>query len=30
MLQEINDTEDFKLLAQEAGMTDKEIKELFK
>jgi hypothetical protein len=27
---EINDTEDFKLLAQEAGMTDKEIKELFK
>ena len=30
MLMEINDTEDFKMLAQEAGMTDKEIKELFK
>ena len=30
MLMEINDTEDFKLLAREAGMTDKEIKELFK
>ena len=30
MLMEINDTEDFKLLAQDAGMTDKEIKELFK
>ena len=30
MLMEINDTEDFKLLATEAGMTDKEIKELFK
>ena len=30
MLMEINDTEDFKSLAREAGMTDKEIKELFK
>jgi hypothetical protein len=30
MLMEINDTEDFKMLAQKAGMTDKEIKELFK
>jgi len=30
MLMEINDTEDFKMLATEAGMTDKEIKELFK
>lgn len=30
MLQEINDTDDFKSLAREAGMTDKEIKELFK
>ena len=30
MLMEINDTEDFKSLATEAGMTDKEIKELFK
>ena len=29
MLMEINDTEDFKNLAREAGMTDKEIKELF-
>lgn len=29
MLLEINDTEDFKNLAREAGMTDKEIKELF-
>ncbi len=30
MLMEINDTEDFKSLAREGGMTDKEIKELFK
>ena len=30
MLMEINDTEDLKMLATEAGMTDKEIKELFK
>ncbi len=30
MLQEINDTEDFKTLAREAGLTDREIKELFK
>lgn len=30
MLQEINDTEDFKILARESGMTDSEIKELFK
>lgn len=30
MLREINDTEDLKLLAKEAGLTDKEIKELFK
>lgn len=29
MLQEINDTEDFKTLAREGGMADKEIKELF-
>ena len=29
MLLEINDTEDFKALAREGGMTDKEIKELF-
>ena len=30
MLQEINDTEDFKILARESGMIDSEIKELFK
>lgn len=30
MLQEINDKDDLKALAQENGMTDKEIKELFK
>ena len=30
MLMQINDTDDFKSLAKEAGMTDKEIKELFK
>ena len=30
MLMEINDTEDFKMLATEAGLTDKEIRELFK
>ena len=30
MLQEINDTEDFKILARESGMADSEIKELFK
>ena len=30
MLMQINDTDDFKSLAKEGGMTDKEIKELFK